>query len=326
MKEVQLYKYNEEKFEANKSYTLEDFEKENFKEGYNVWWMNLHGLHNKEFVTKTFDYFNIHRLTREDILELYERPKAEAYDTYLFVTLKAVYLEKRGLRTEQISFIVSDNVLVSYQERVGDLYQEIRNRIENNLGVVRKRSVDYLLYLLFDATLRGYHTALESLQEEIDQMEASMDVSGNIDYLKMINYKRDQLKSLKKSVIPVRDQINKLLGNIDTFIDVSNHPYFNDIKDQVLYLIDEIDSERADLESLTNLYFASQSQRSNEIMQFLTITAAIFIPITFIAGVYGMNFKHIPELEAENGYYIFWGVILTVTILLILYFKRKKWL
>ncbi|MFT5217717.1 MAG: magnesium transporter [Glaciecola sp.] len=287
--------------------------------------MNFHGLDDLEMLQVSFQKFGIHRLTQQDILTLNERPKIEEFEGHLFVTMKSAYWKNKSIESEQISFILTNSNLISYQEKEEDIFNEIRFKITNSTGIVRKRTADYLLYLLVDAVILGYQKVLSKIQDRVDALQLEIREDFDKTLFHQIDFEKEQLKFLKKTILPIRDQINKLITGDNVFIKEKNKPYFNDLKDQILYLVDEIDSERSDLESMSNMYFAALSQKSNEIMQFLTIVAAIFIPLTFVAGVYGMNFKYIPELDTEYGYFVFWGVMLTITGGLVLYFRKKNW-
>lgn len=323
---AQIYSYNDQSCESNIEINENDINEIPTVGDLN-YWLNFHSLDLKELIQTSYKHFNIHRVTQNDITQLKERPKIEEFEEYTFVTLKAVFRKKkkRTLFIEQMSFILKENVLISYQERHGDLFGEIRSRLMNDTGIVRTKKVDYLLYLLIDAVLKGYQRELEDVQQRIDSTQIIVHKDFNDSFFQKIESYQDELKLLKKSLAPLRDQLIKLSNNKGRLIDETNTPYFNDLKDQVLYIFDEIDQERSDLESMTNQYFAVLSQRSNEVMQFLTIVAALFIPLTFIAGVYGMNFQNMPELHTSYGYYVVWGVMIIVTIGLILYFRKKKW-
>lgn len=254
-----------------------------------------------------------------------ERPKVEEFEDYIFTTLKSIHRKKKKIKIEQISFVLKENILISFQERHGDLFGEVRSRLKNNTGIVRTRKADYLLYLLIDSVLKGYQKVLSDVQSNIDNTQIIVYKNYDESFFRRIEEYQNELKMLKKSLSPLRDQLIKLSNSRTKFIQDINLPYFNDLKDKILYLFDEIEEEKSDLESMTNQYFAVLSQRSNEVMQFLTIIAALFIPLTFIVGVYGMNFENMPELKSTYGYYIVWGVMIIITIGLILYFRKKGW-
>lgn len=321
---AQIFTYNEENSEFNERIDTDKITSIPHDDAYN-YWVNFHKLDLQPLINDSFSHFKVHRVTQSDILQLKERPKIEEFEDYIFVTLKAIFRKKGKLQIEQISFVLKHNILISYQERHGDLFSEIRGRINNNTGIVRTKKVDYLLYLLINAVLKNYQSELSVIQEQIDATQVVVHRDFNDLFFQKIESFKDELKLLKKSLSPLRDQLIKLSNGRNGLIEESSLPYFNDLKDQILYIFDEIDEEKSDLESMTNQYFAVLSQRSNEIMQFLTIVAALFIPLTFIAGVYGMNFDHMPELHTSYGYYVIWGVMIAVTIALILYFRKKKW-
>ncbi|CAG5081784.1 magnesium/cobalt transporter CorA [Parvicella tangerina] len=320
----QLFHYNEEVCESN-YYLSEDDIMSIPLDHDKFYWLNFHSFELKEQIQNSYKRFDIHRVTQNDIAQLKERPKIEEFEDYIFVTLKSIFRKKGKAQVEQMSFVLKDNALISYQERHGDLFNEIRGRLKNNTGIVRTKKVDYLLYLLIDAVLKSYQNELSDIQKRIDDTQVVIHRDFNESFFNQVEKYKDELKLLKKSLSPLRDQLVKLSNSRNRFIEESNIPYYNDLKDQILYIFDEIDEEKSDLESMTNQYFAVLSQRSNEVMQFLTIVAALFIPLTFIVGVYGMNFQNMPELQSEYGYYVVWAVMLLITIGLILYFRKKKW-
>lgn len=321
---AQIFFYNEEGCESN--YDISEVDIESIPHEENLFfWVNFHSLKLKELLTTSYNQFKIHRVTQNDIVQLKERPKIEEFEDYIFVTLKAIFRKKGKLEVEQMSFVLQNNVLISYQERHGDLFNEVRSRLRNNTGIVRSKKIDYLLYLLIDAVLKNYQKELSDVQQRIDDTQVVIHRDFNESFFQKVEEFKDELKLLKKSLSPLRDQLIKLSNGSSRFIEESNVPYYNDLKDQLLYIFDEIDQERSDLESMTNQYFAVLSQRSNEVMQFLTIIAALFIPLTFIAGLYGMNFDNMPELHTGYGYYVVLGIMIIITIILILYFRKKKW-
>lgn len=322
--DAQIFSYNEKVCNVNMDIDVAAIDQIK-RDGDQYSWLNFHSMEEKVLIEHAFSNFGVHRVTQKDILELNERPKVEEFEDYIFTTLKSIHRRKKRIKIEQISFVLKENAIVSFQERHGDLFGDVRSRLKNNTGIVRTKKVDYLLYLLIDAVLKGYQKVLSDVQQNIDDTQVIIYKNYDESFFKKIEDYQTELKVLKKSLSPLRDQLIKLSNSRTRFIDDANLPYFNDLKDQILYLFDEIEQEKSDLESMTNQYFAVLSQRSNEVMQFLTIIAAMFIPLTFIAGVYGMNFKHMPELDTEYGYYVVWSVMIIITILLILYFKKKRW-
>lgn len=322
---VEVYKYNEQVGEVIPNITSLKEIHANRNEN-EFLWINFPGLHFEDLMNESFEYFKIHRLLRTDIKNTKERPKIEESDNLLFVSFKSVLEDNRHkVRFEQISFVLTDHALIAYQEKPKDNFDEIRERIVEGKGIVRSKKADYLLYLLLDATLLSYHKELEKIVKRVDKLDDLVLKDFDKSNLDKIEHLKSSLRELRKVVSPFKEQLNRL-GTIDIrFIDPKNKPYFNDLKDQVLFLLDEIENEKSELEKLTNYYFSSVSHHANEVMKTLTIIASIFIPLTFIAGVYGMNFKNIPETETQYGYYVIWGVMIIIGGLLFYYFKRKKW-
>lgn len=322
--DVQIYRYNKDSFSLNQSVKADDFNIDSYKD--EIQWLNFHGFQDSDLVEESFERFGIHKLTRDDILKLEERPKIEEYENYIYVTLKSIYCNPANqIIAEQISFILTGNTVISYQEKHGDLFDYIRDRIETDKGLVRKKGSDYLLYLLIEATLTGYDTVLDSINAEIIKTNEKLRAHATESIFLTIEEMKENLRDMKNAFHPFRDQILKLINSNHQFIKSQTIPFFNDIRDNILYNVDEFESTKSDLESMSNLYFARMSQKSNEIMQFLTIVAAIFIPLTFVAGVYGMNFDNMPELHTKYGYFFVWGTMIVIALLLIIYFKRKKW-
>lgn len=322
---VEVYKYNENKVEVIEtiSSVKDVLSAANNEE---VTWVNFPGLDFEELINESFDFLEIHRLLRIDIRNTKERPKIEESEHLLFVSFKSVIEDSRKrVKFEQISFIVTENLLVGYQEKPSDNFDEIRERIREGKGIVRTKKADYLLYLLLDATLMGYHKELEKIIKRIDKLDELIVQGFEKNSLDKIEQLKSDLRQLRKVVSPFKEQLNRL-GTIDIrFIESRNKPYFNDLKDQVLFLLDEIENEKSELEKLTNYYFSSIDTHANEVMKTLTIVASIFIPLTFIAGVYGMNFNYMPETQSKYGYFIVLGLMILVGGALFYYFKKKKW-
>ena len=325
---IQLYTYDSKDVAEHKG-TLNDEMLNELRttNGSKIKWINFHGFNEKESIEATFNAFGVHRLTKEDILQLSERPKIEGYDDYIFVTLKCLRPGvKAEIQVEQISFLLFENTLISFQEHEGDSFDEIRSRITENTGVVRTKGSEYLLYLLITKTLLEYEEYLYMIDKKIANFTDSIRKDVRADLFDEIEETKELLRDFRSALHPFRDQVNTLINLESKLLPHSSRPYFSDMKDNILFRIDEIENQKSDLDSLSNLLFGKLSQRSNEIMQFLTIVASIFIPLTFIAGVYGMNFKNMPELQTDYGYFIVVGLMIATAIGLILYFRKKKWL
>lgn len=323
----QLYSYSSDQLtKYTKKITINQLSQELQKQA-EVSWFNMHRIPSESELKSISDVIKLHRTTREDILDLSQRPKVEEFENYLFFSL-STYIPKASneKKTEQISFILGDNVLISIQERKSDHFQEIRQRLETNLGIIRNKKADYLLYKLLDAIIDNYFSLLDQLSAEIEEMDFQTVKSPTPETLNKIEQHKRTLIYLRKLVFPLKETVARLDIGFPKFIEPENEPYFRDLRDNTQSILDEIDTHKQILDSLAQLYYANLSHRMNEIMKFLTMVGTIFIPLTFIAGIYGMNFAVMPELEWKYGYASVWIVMIVLTIILLLYFKRKKWL
>ena len=289
-------------------------------------WVNLDGLSNPAIMEGLQNHFSLHSLLVEDILND-QRPKAEEYEDYLFVTLKMLYrIEGSEVDYEQISFVLGKNYLLTFQEKEGDLFDAFRERIRHDQGRVRKKKADYLLYRLIDITVENYYNVLDNIGEQIDEIEISIREDTSDGSFQKIQSIKKELIYLHKALYPLRDALGKVLKDESDFIQEENIPYFSDVYDHVIHLIDSLDTYRDLSSGLTDQYLNIQNSKLNEVIRVLTIISTIFIPLTFIVGVYGMNFEYFPELEWKHGYATVWVVMLTIAGGMIGYFKYKKWM
>ena len=271
----------------------------------------------------------IDKLSIEDIFKEKHRPKLEEYPNYLFFSIRSALPDEKNifiLEQEQISFILGEHYLISFQAKKSDHFTDVRMRIEKKRGKIRVKGPDFLLFRMLEAIIDNYFEVLEHITDTIEDLELRMLNNTTSDTLKMIELQKRKLNELRKIVIPLKEATSQLEKSHSPLIDAANHYYFTDLRENCLSVLEEIDSNKQILDGMNNLYYAIQGQRMNEIMKLLTIISAIFIPLTFIAGIYGMNFKNIPELETQNGYFITIGVMLLVAILSIFYFKKRGWL
>ncbi|BBO91124.1 magnesium/cobalt transporter CorA [Desulfosarcina ovata] len=291
-------------------------------------WINIDGIHDVTLIEQIGRLFHIHPLTLEDILNTTMRPKDEAFDEYLFVVLKMVRYDATDclITAEQISLILGENVLLSFQEAAGDVFEPVRERIRKGKGRIRTAGCDYLAYALLDAIVDHYYVILEKLGERLEALEESIDEDADAGMREEIHDIRRELIYLRKQVWPLREVVAHLLKGDNPFIGETTGMFLRDVYDHTIQAIDTIESFRDTLSSLQDLYLSTISNRMNEVMKVLTIIATIFIPISFIAGVYGMNFSHMPELGWRWGYLTVWLVIIAVVVAMLLFFKRKKWL
>ena len=289
-------------------------------------WVNVDGLNRSAVIEKVQAHFNLHQLIIEDILND-QRPKAEEFESYLFVTLKMLYkIEGSAIDYEQISLVLGNSYLLTFQEKEGDLFDAFRERIRLDQGRVRKKGADYLLYRLIDITVDNYYNVLDTIGERIEETEMSIRTNSSEVTFAEIQQLKKELIYLHKALYPLRDAIGKLVKDEVMFIEEDNIKYFTDVYDHVIHLIDSLDTYRDLTSGLMDIYVNTQDTRLNEVIRLLTIISSIFIPLTFIVGVYGMNFQHFPELEWRYGYFVVWGVMIAIAISLIGFFKYKKWI
>lgn len=291
------------------------------------YWLNFHGIHDVSLIKKVSKTLHWDPLTARQLVDTTQRPKVDDYDHYLFFSVKSILQKaEEGLYVEQLSFVLGKNYVVSFQEEVGDHFDHIRSRLREDLGQVRKRGCDYLLSQLLDAILDNYFETIDLINQEVAQLEAETLLSPTRNTLLLIEKNKKNVEMIKKSLSPFREALSNIIKDRTEYISKGSKKYFRDLNNSCSYAIEEVNSTYNSLEGLTNIYFASLSHKMNETMKVLTTVATIFIPLTFIAGIYGMNFENMPELKWRYGYFGIWGVMITVLIGMIIYFKRKKWL
>jgi len=292
-----------------------------------VTWINISGL-NEEIIGDIGEQFGFHPLLLEDILNTEQRPKMDEYDGYAFFILKMLTYDdgEHEVETEQVSIILNDDCVISFQEVEGDIFDPLRERLRSNKGIVRKHGADYLAYSLIDAIVDHYFTILEKLGDEIEDLEDRLLEDPGREDIEKLHLMKRQMITLRKSIWPLREVISKLERGGTGFIEDTTRPYLRDIYDHTIQAIDAVETYRDLLSGMLDIYLSSISNRMNEIMKVLTIIGTIFIPLTFVAGVYGMNFKYMPELDWRMAYPAVWGVMIAITIVMIVYFRRKKWL
>ena len=299
-----------------------------FKETPTITWINIDGLHHVEIIEKLGKHFNIHPLIQEDILHTGQRPKMEDFDEYILIILKMLYYdnEEDTVRSEQISIILTSNIVISFQEVPGDVFNSLRERIRNGKGRVRRMGADYLAYALIDSIVDHYFILLEKFGDRIETLEEELAQEPQPETLQAIHNLKQEIIFLRKSVWPLREVISGLERTESSLIHDNISMYLRDVYDHTIQVIDSVETYQDILSGMLDLYLSSVSNRMNEVMKVLTIFASIFIPLTFMAGVYGMNFKFMPELEWRWGYPALWIVMASVATFLIIKFKRKKWL
>jgi len=291
-------------------------------------WLNIDGLHDESSIDQLCSYFGIHRLTAEDILNIGQRPKLEEHSSYLHIVVKMLMLEQEDhwMDEEQISFILLDNMLITFQEKTGDVFEGVRKRIRDGKGLIRHKSTDYLVYALLDAVVDHYYIILEKFGDRLESVEAGLLEDPHPGLLSSLHLLRRDALTLRRSIYPMREVVSRFEKIEEPVVNKDVKIFIRDLYDHTLQVLDTVEVFREMCTGLVDLYMNTISNKMNEIMKVLTIIATIFIPLTFLAGVYGMNFDNMPELHHPYGYFIIWGIMILVFVGMMLYFKRKRWL
>ncbi|MFH1386236.1 MAG: magnesium/cobalt transporter CorA [bacterium] len=293
-----------------------------------VLWINLDGLHRTETIEQLGQLFKLHPLVLEDIVNTEQRPKLEEYDDYLYIVLKMIYSAPQNstVVTEQLSLILGKNYVLTFQEKPGDIFDLLRERIRANKGRIRKAGADYLAYSLIDAIIDSYFGIMEKGGEELENLEDEVVSSPSTKTLNRIHHLKRDMIFLRKAIWPLREVIGRLQNIGKPFIQPPTIVYLRDIYDHSIQLMDTVETFRDMLSGMLDIYLSSINNRLNEIMKVLTIIATIFMPLTFITGLYGMNFKFMPELYQAWGYPAVLTVMVFVVAVMLAYFRRKKWI
>jgi len=322
--DIQLFKYNKEECEEIKNILPKDINK--FEKDENNYWLNIYGLSETNKIVSICEKQGIHSLVIQDILDVNQRPKFQEFENFSFLTLKSIVPSENEMITEQISFVFGTNYLISFQERRADFFEHLRVRLRENKGILRESSMDYLLYTMLEAILDNYFKTLTKLDEDTEKFNftnTKKEPSPNA--LEIIENNKKLINFIKKSILPIKEFTQLVERAECQSVQKNNLKYFAEIKDLCLTLIDNCDMILSSLESKSNLFFSVQGHRMNQVMKTLTIVSTIFIPLTFIAGIYGMNFLNMPELKWKYGYFAIWIIIIIVFFTMIMYFRRKKW-
>ena len=299
-----------------------------FRKKDSVMWLNIDGVHMPKIIEQVGKNFGVHPLVLEDIADTGQRPKIEDFEDYMYVVLKMFRFDEKEneIQTEQISLVLGHDFVISFQEREGDVFDPIRERLRNNKGRIRKASADYLVYALMDAVVDNYFLIMEKLGETIEEIEDRLVISPSSETVHIIHDLKRQMIVLRKSVWPLRDVISRLERSESPLIMRSTLIYLRDVYDHTVQVMDSVDTFRDMLSGMLDIYLSSVSNRMNEIMKVLTVIATIFIPLTFIAGIYGMNFSYMPELAEPWGYPAVLILMATLSIGMVIYFRRKHWI
>ena len=323
---IRAFTYDEAHFQEKTAATIGEFLPLPETEG--ITWINLDSLHDVGMIEELGKNLGLHPLLLEDILNTEQRPKMEDHGDYLFIVVKMLSYNgtKNEISVEQVSVILGPRIVISLQEKEGDVFDLIRERIKNNKGRIRKMGADYLAYSLLDAIVDHYFIILEKMGEQIEVLEEELVNNPTTETLKGIHALKRELIILRKAVWPLREVVTGLERGDSSLIHESTCIYLRDIYDHVIQIIDTIETFREMVSGMLDIYLSSVSNRLNEVMKVLTIITTTFIPLSFIAGIYGMNFKFMPELEWQWGYPFVLALMGTLCLLMVTYFRRKKWI
>jgi magnesium transporter len=300
--------------------------------GKNVW-LDVQGLGDSNIIRMFGELLGLHPLVMEDIVHVHQRPKQEVYREYLFAVLRTLRVSAEGsIETEQISFVLKPNLLVTFQERPGDVSEPVRKRIREGKGLIRRAGADYLFYALVDAVVDNYFPVIETYEENMDLLDDAVREDPSPDVSRHIHGIRRQLRKFRRSVWPLRDMFAAFVRDDIDFIDEKTRLFFRDAHDHVILAVEFVEGARERASDLGDLYLSVVGEKTNRVMNLLTIIATIFIPLTFLCGVYGMNFDtevspyNMPELKWRYAYPVFWGVLIVIFVGMLWIFKRKGWI
>ncbi|WP_333601194.1 magnesium/cobalt transporter CorA [Flavobacterium sp.] len=327
--EIQLFVYDDpdlaeyHEFDISEMQKHVDFSKTN--------WLNVHGLNDPQVIKAIGDYLGVDNFMLSDILNTTKRTKLDEYHDTLFFNVKSLLPEEdsNNINVEQISFLLKNGILVSFQEKRSDFFTHIRERIRTHSGIVRTKQADYLLYLLLDAIMENFYITIENEEDKVEELINLSKESTNLSILEQIEKHRDNYNFLKRSIIPLRDSLYSIKSikddNVFNAIEPNNFTFFERLHQKCLELLEQIEYDLTTLDSAANFFFSSQSHKMNEVMKTLTVVSVFFMPLTFIVGIYGMNFENMPELHWQYGYFIILGCMFLLLLGMVYYFKKKRW-
>lgn len=329
---ITIVDYDAEHFEMREAEGVQECTP--YKEKETVTWINIDGLHDITVQQRLGESFGLHPLIVEDILNTDQRTKVDIFDDYIFIVFKMLLYnrETETLDVEQVSLILGNNFVITFQERAGDIFEPVRSRLRNNKGRIRKMGADFLVYSLMDAVVDGYYKVLENIGEEIEELEEELVEHPSPETLQSIHTLKKEMIFLRRSVWPLREVIIGMEREESSLIRETTHIYLRDLYDHTIQVIDTTETFRDIIAGMLDVYLSIISNRMNEVMKVLTIFAVIFIPMTFIAGIYGMNFNtakspfNMPELNWYFGYPLALGIMAAIAIVMVIYFRKKEWI
>lgn len=321
-----IFKFDADYFSENEYSEVEEFQKE-FNDGKTTW-LNIDGLHDVESMEKISVLANLESHIMADVLNTYSRPKINEFDEGLFFSLKILRFEESEnlIISENLVLLLKDNLLISFQEQVGDVFNPVRERLRKNKRNIRENGADFLAYALIDIVIDNYIYVISRIGDKIENLDEKLSINADTSQLNEINELKSEMNFLRKAIKPCRELILNFIKLESDLVDDRLDKHMSELQNNIELANESVDSYREMLSDQLNIFHTNVSYKLNEIIKFLTIFSVIFIPITFIAGVYGTNFDNLPELHFQYSYFIMWGVIVSVVLFMVFYFKRKKWL
>ncbi|MFH1069080.1 MAG: magnesium/cobalt transporter CorA [Candidatus Glassbacteria bacterium] len=323
---IKIFDYDQDRFEEREERNLDQCMR--YRKSDTVTWVNIDGVHDVELIREIGQLCDLHPLLLEDVLNTAHRPKLDEFEEHLFVLLKMIRFDddQERIRTEQVSLVLGKNFVLSFHESQGDVFESVRDRLRHSRGRIRRMGADYLAYCLIDAIVDEYFNVLEKIDERIERLEDDlMDDSGESTTHKIYSLKKD-LIFLLKAIWPLREMVARLEKGESELVSDKLSIFLRDLYDHIIQVMETIESYRDVLTGLLDTYLSAMSNRMNTVMKMLTVIATIFIPLTFIVGIYGMNFEHMPELHWHWGYPTVLGLMAAMTLSMLIYFRRKYWI
>lgn len=325
--ESSVHVFNYSQNEINEDYPTTLEEVLNYKNSDAIAWIDVVGLSDEAFIEELGMKFGLNPLLLEDAINTQQRPKIDEYESYIFGVFKMLYLsETNELVKEHVALVLFEKCVLVFQEVKEDVFQGVRDRLTSGLGRLRSRSSDYLFFALLDAIIDNYFVVLENINNRMDVLEEEVYNDPTPDVAHKIQQLKKEILKVRRYIFPVRELVSRLIDSESHLISKDTKLFLRDAHDHCTEINENLQVYREMSMSLMEMYMSNMSNKMNEVMKVLTIMASIFIPLTFVAGVYGMNFKNMPELETENGYFVVWGVMIVLFIGMMVYFKRKGWL
>jgi magnesium transporter len=322
--QITVFEYDEETLNERELKTVEDCLQ--YKDGSKVTWLRIIGLKRIKLLEQLGEGFDLHPLVIEDILNTTQRPKIEDHGNYLFIVVKNVDYNENEIESTQLSIILSSSYVITFHEQKEKALKPLIDRIRKRRGLVRRMKSDFLAYALMDAILDNYFAVIEKISDRIEVLEDELVTNPTQETLHEIHQLKQNLIILRKSIWPFREVISRIERSRYNLIDASLLVYIRDIYDHSIQVIETMETYRDMLSGMLDIYLSSVSNRMNEVMKVLTIIATIFIPLTLVAGIYGMNFRFMPELDIIWAYPVIWVVMICIGLIMVIFFRRKKWI